>query len=66
LSQLNTETHLAIAAAIERSLTWQLGDRLNNRELIFALSLVGAYERQADICPLLTAESQKISNMCGN
>ena len=42
-SQLNTETHLAIAAAIERSLTWQLGDRLNNRELVFALSLNNQY-----------------------
>ena len=65
-NQLNTETRLAIAGAVERSLTWQLGDRLNNRELVFALSLVGAYERQADICPLLTPESKKIANMCGH
>jgi tetratricopeptide (TPR) repeat protein len=65
-NQLNTETRLTVAGAVERSLTWQLGDRLNKRELVFALSLVGAYERQADICPLLTPESKKISNMCGN
>jgi hypothetical protein len=65
-SQLNKETRLTIAGAVDRSLTWQLSDRLNSRERIFALSLVGAYELQADICPLLTAESKKISNMCGS
>jgi tetratricopeptide (TPR) repeat protein len=65
-NQLNTETRLVTANAVEQSLTWQLGDRLNNRELIFALSLIGAYERQADICPLLTPASKKTANMCGN
>lgn len=65
-NQMNKETRLTIAGAVDRSLTWQLSDHLNSRERIFALSLVGAYERQADICPLLAAESKKISNMCGN
>jgi hypothetical protein len=37
---------------------------MNTKERIFALSLVGAYQKQQEICALMSIENQKKSNMC--
>jgi len=63
-SQLNHSTRMAVASAVERSVTWQLNEKMNMKERIFALSLVGVYHLEKDICPLLTPSSQADSNMC--
>ncbi len=62
--KLDHDTRLTVASAVERSLTWNLNETLNQKERVFALSLVGAYELRKEICPLLTPQSQKSSNMC--
>lgn len=63
-NQLNHSTRLTVASAVERSVTWQLNEKMNMKERIFALSLVGVYHLEKDICPLLTPSSQADSNMC--
>ena len=63
-SQLNHNTRTTVASAVERSVTWQLNEKMNMKERIFALSLVGVYHLEKDICPLLTPSSQADSNMC--
>ena len=63
-SQLNHSTRMTVASAVERSVTWQLNEKMNMKERIFALSLVGVYHLEKDICPLLTPSSQADSNMC--
>lgn len=65
-TQLDKNTQKLVANAIERSITWDLDTKLNNKERIFALSLVGAYQKQAEICALMSVEGQKISNMCAS
>ncbi len=62
--KLDHDTRLTVASAIERSLTWQLNEQLNEKERVFALSLVGVYKLAKQICPLLTPQSQESSNMC--
>jgi hypothetical protein len=62
--QMNQNTRLTIASAVERSVTWQLNEKMNIQERIFALSLVGVYQLEKDICPLLTPSSRADSNMC--
>lgn len=62
--KLDHGTRLTVASAIERSLTWNLNEKLNQKERVFALSLVGVYQLQKEICPLLTPQSQESSNMC--
>ncbi|HNB20165.1 MAG TPA: hypothetical protein PK474_06905 [Agitococcus sp.] len=63
-SQLDQNTHKLIANAIERSISWNLNEQINNKERIFALSLVGMYQKQKEICALMSIENQKKSNMC--
>jgi hypothetical protein len=62
--QLDQATQLVVAGAIDRSLSWNLSEQLNARERLYALSLVGLYQRQADICPLLTTHSEYVTNLC--
>mgnify|MGYP003329677613 FL=1 len=62
--QLDTNTHKLIANAVERSISWNLNEQLNTKERIFALSLVGMYHKQKEICALMSAENQQKSNMC--
>jgi len=62
--QLDTNTHKLIANAVERSISWNLNEELNTKERIFALSLVGMYHKQKEICALMSAENQQKSNMC--
>lgn len=63
-SQLSQSTRLTVASAVERSVTWRLNEKMNIKERIFALSLVGVYHLEKDICPLLTPSSRADSNMC--
>lgn len=65
-TQLDKSTQKLVANAVERSITWDLDTKLNSKERIFALSLVGAYQKQAEICALMSVEGQKISNMCAS
>ena len=65
-SQLDKSTQKLVANAVERSITWDSSSKLNNKERVFALSLVGAYQKQAEICALMSVEGQKISNMCAS
>jgi hypothetical protein len=55
---------MTIASAVERSVTWRLNEKMNIKERIFALSLVGVYHLEKEICPLLTPSSRADSNMC--
>lgn len=63
-SQLDLNTHKLIANAVERSISWRLNEQMNTKERIFALSLVGAYQKQQEVCALMSIENQKKSNMC--
>lgn len=63
-NQLNQSTRLTVASAVERSVTWRLNEKMNIKERIFALSLVGVYHLEKEICPLLTPSSRADSNMC--
>ena len=62
--QLDATTQQVVANAVERSLTWKVSAAQNQKERIFALSLVGAYQKQAQICALMTPNGQKAANMC--
>jgi hypothetical protein len=62
--QMNQNTRMTIASAVERSVTWRLNEKMNIKERIFALSLVGVYHLEKEICPLLTPSSRADSNMC--
>lgn len=62
--KLDKSTQQLVANAIDRSMTWQLNDSLNNKERIFALSLVGVYHKEYEICALLSPKGKESSNMC--
>jgi hypothetical protein len=51
-----------VANAVERASTWQLNERLNQQERIFALSLVGHYQKTAEICALMSPIGKKSAN----
>lgn len=63
-SQLDLNSHKLIANAVERSISWNLSEALNAKQRIYALSLVGMYQKQQEICALMSIENQKKSNMC--
>lgn len=63
-NQLDSDTHKIIANAVERSISWRLNEQMNAKERVFALSLVGAYQKQKEICALMSVENQQKSNMC--
>lgn len=63
--QLDINTQKLVANAVERAITWDLGPKLSSKERIFALSLVGFHQKQAQICALISPEGQKLAGMCG-
>jgi len=63
-SQLDAKTQQVVASAVERSITWKVSAAQNQKEKIFALSLVGAYQKQAEICALMSNQGQKAANIC--
>jgi hypothetical protein len=40
-------------------LTWKLNEAQNQKQKIFALSLVGFHQKQAEICRLMTLKGKK-------
>jgi hypothetical protein len=60
--QLQAKTQQTVANAVEHAITWQVSDDINNKERIFALSLVGAYQKTAQICALMTPIGQQKAN----
>lgn len=61
-NKLPISSQKVVANAVERSVTWQLNDRLNQKERIFALSLVGYYQKLTDVCALMTTVGQQKAN----
>lgn len=62
--KLDEPTRLLTADAVDRSLTWDVRDELRMNEQVFALSMIGLLQRQADICPLLKTQSPQVTTMC--
>lgn len=62
--QLDDKTRRVVASAVERSATWKLNEAQNQKQKIFALSLVGFHQKQAEICRLMSPQGQKATNMC--
>lgn len=60
--KLHANTQQVVASAVEHAITWQVSDDINSKERIFALSLVGAYQKTAQICALMTSVGQQKAN----
>lgn len=61
-NQLPLSSQKVVANAVERSVTWQLNEQLNQKERIFALSLVGFYQKLPEVCALMTTIGQQKAN----
>jgi hypothetical protein len=62
--QLDLDTQRTVAAAVDRSLSWNLDTKLNAQESLYALGFIGLFHRQTEICPLLTSKNQLITTLC--
>ncbi len=62
--QLDHNTQLTVVSAIDRSLSWDLGDELNAKESLYAISFIGLFHRQAEVCPLLRTKNDNVTSLC--
>ena len=61
---MDTPTRLLIAQNIDKISTLATPPSEAAKERVFALGAVGLYQRAADVCPLLKAQSEQIAMMC--
>jgi hypothetical protein len=62
--KLDATTMALTANAVDKSLVWDVNPVFSMNEAIFALSTVGLYKRQAELCPLLKAHNDQTKRMC--
>lgn len=61
---LDHDTQLTVASALDKTLSWNIDDKTNAQESLYALSFLGAYHLHPEVCPLLTNKNKLTTMLC--